>query len=159
MRAVIQRVKRAHVEVEAKVIGQISQGILVFVSVAKDDTKRDADYLVQKIVQLRMFEDERGKMNRSALETGAQLLIVSQFTLHGDCTKGRRPSFDQAADPSKGEELYNYFVEQLRTQKCKVETGQFRAMMEVSLVNDGPVTFILDSRQSSAVSRQTEADS
>lgn len=146
MRAVIQRVKRAHVEAASKVIGRIHEGMVVFVSVAKDDTRKDAEYLVQKIVQLRIFEDAQGKMNRSAVETGAQFLVVSQFTLHGDCTKGRRPSFDQAADPIKGEELYNYFVERLRGQNVKVETGQFRAMMEVSLVNDGPVTFILESK-------------
>jgi len=176
MRVVVQRVKNAQVRVESKVgllrqilsvfdfagpnstkpkvktfgrsriVGEIDRGMLVFAGIGKKDTPQDADYLVRKIVEFRMFEDDNGKMNLSALETKAAFLVVSQFTLHGDCTKGRRPSFDKAADPQKGEELYNYFVDQLRKQKVHVETGQFRAMMDVHLINDGPVTFILDSK-------------
>ena len=145
MRIVIQRVKKAAVEVAEKVIGEISKGVLIFLAVAKDDTRAAADFLVKKVVELRIFEDETGKMNLSSQDVNAQFLVVSQFTLYGDCQKGRRPSFDSAAPPEKGEELYNYFVEKLRQQKGTVQTGQFRAMMEVHLVNDGPVTFILDS--------------
>jgi len=144
---VIQRVQKAHVEVASQIVGQINCGMLIFLSVGHTDTTQDADFLVNKILQLRIFEDENGKMNLSAVETSAEFLVVSQFTLHGDCSKGRRPSFDQAADPAQGEELYDYFVRKLRESDVKVETGQFRAMMNVSLVNDGPVTFILNSRQ------------
>lgn len=129
-----------------KVIGRISRGMLVFVGVGKDDTEEDAVYLAQKVVQLRMFEDAQGKMNLSSSEADAQILVVSQFTLYGDCRKGRRPSFDGAAEPQKGEKLYDHFVRELRGQNIKVETGQFRAMMDVALTNDGPVTFILESK-------------
>jgi D-aminoacyl-tRNA deacylase len=146
MKVVVQRVKQAHVEVESNIVGRIGNGMLILSSVGKEDTVQDADYLVNKLLQLRMFADDKGKMNCSALDTKAEILIVSQFTLHGDCNKGRRPSFDMAADPQKAEELYNYFVGQFKKHNVKVETGQFRAMMEVSLINDGPVTFILDSR-------------
>jgi len=145
MKVVIQRVSRAEVRVDDKSVGQIGRGMLILVGVGKEDTTQDADYLVQKVTQLRMFEDEEGKMNLSSFEAGAEILVVSQFTLYGDCRKGRRPSFDKAADPQKGEELYNYFVGELRGQNIKVETGQFRAMMDVELVNDGPVTFTLES--------------
>ncbi|HBR14811.1 MAG TPA: D-tyrosyl-tRNA(Tyr) deacylase [Candidatus Omnitrophica bacterium] len=145
MKIVIQRVKQAEVEVHSKVVGKISKGLLIFLGVGQEDTPAEADYFAGKIVQLRMFEDDNGKMNLSALETGAELLVVSQFTLYGDCQKGRRPSFDQAAEPKKAETLYHYFVEQLRKHPLKVETGQFQAMMDVKLVNDGPVTFILES--------------
>jgi len=146
MKAVIQRVSQAQVSVGKESVGCISRGMLIFVGVGKDDTPADADYLAEKIIQLRMFEDAQGKMNLAASEAGAEILAVSQFTLYGDCRKGRRPSFDKAADPEQGEELYNYFVQALRSRNKKVETGRFRAMMEVSLVNDGPVTFILESR-------------
>jgi len=146
MRVVIQRVKEAQVKVEGKTIGQIGQGLLVFLGVARGDNTLGADYLVRKITELRIFEDAQGKMNVSAQEAGAQFLVVSQFTLYGNCDKGRRPSFDDAADPALGEELYNYFVTQLKSTQLKVETGQFRAMMDVSLINDGPVTFIIDSK-------------
>jgi D-aminoacyl-tRNA deacylase len=146
MRAVIQRVKEAKVEVEAQVIGQIGPGMLVFLGVAYSDNKASADYLVKKITELRIFEDAQGKMNLSAGEVGGQFLVVSQFTVYGNCDKGRRPSFDEAAGPAQGEELYNYFVERLKAAPAVVATGQFRAMMQVSLVNDGPVTFIIDSK-------------
>jgi len=146
MRTVIQRVKEANVEVEGQAIGKISRGLLIFLGVAREDKPADADYLVKKISELRIFEDARAKMNVSAQEAGAQFLVVSQFTLYGNCDKGRRPSFDEAADPKLGEELYEYFVAQLRATKAVVETGKFRAMMDVSLVNDGPVTFILESK-------------
>ena len=146
MRAVIQRVKEAQVKVAGQTVGQIAQGILIFLGVARNDTTACADYLIKKITELRIFEDAQGKMNISAREAGGQFLVVSQFTLYGNCDKGRRPSFDQAADPAKGEELYNYFVTRLKAAKAKVETGQFKAMMDVSLINDGPVTLIVDSK-------------
>ncbi|OGX37079.1 MAG: D-tyrosyl-tRNA(Tyr) deacylase [Omnitrophica WOR_2 bacterium RIFCSPLOWO2_12_FULL_50_9] len=146
MKAVIQRVRHAKVEVDSKVVGKIGIGILVFVGVGKEDTPKDAEYLAGRIVQLRIFEDALGKMNRSCLDVQGEILVVSQVTLYGNCVQGRRPSFDGAADPQKGEELYNDFVKRLRTYDLKVETGRFRAMMDVSLTNDGPVTFILNSR-------------
>ena len=146
MRVIIQRVKEAQVKVAGQVVGQIANGMLIFLGVARDDNQSCADYLVKKITELRIFEDAQGKMNLSAQEVGAQFLVVSQFTLYGNCDKGRRPSFDEAADPAKGEELYNYFVEQLKAGQAKVETGQFKAMMDVSLINDGPVTFIVESK-------------
>jgi D-tyrosyl-tRNA(Tyr) deacylase len=131
--------------VDGRTVGKIGRGVLIFVAVGKKDTQEDADYLAQKVTQLRMFEDKEGKMNISAADAGAEMLVVSQFTLYGDCRKGRRPSFDQAADPAKGQEFYEKFIAALRGRNKKVETGQFQAMMEVKLVNDGPVTFILDS--------------
>ncbi len=146
MRLVIQRVKEAQVRVAGQIVGQITGGALFFLGVARGDTRFSADYLVKKVTELRIFEDAQGKMNVSAMETGAQFLVVSQFTLYGNCDHGRRPSFDEAADPVLGEELYNYFVTQLKATKAKVETGVFRAMMEVCLTNDGPVTFIVDSK-------------
>jgi len=146
MRVVIQRVKEAQVKVAGLGVGQIAKGMLIFLGVARDDNQSCADYLVKKITELRIFEDAQGKMNLSAQEVGAQFLVVSQFTLYGNCDKGRRPSFDEAADPLKGEELYNYFVAQLKATKATVETGQFRAMMDVTLINDGPVTLIVDSK-------------
>ena len=146
MKIVLQRVKQAQVEVEQKIVGEIGQGALIFLGVAKDDSHADADYLVHKVIHLRMFEDKEGKMNLSAMEVGASFLVVSQFTLYGNCDKGRRPSFDEAAEPEKGKELYDYFVHQLCKENVKVQTGEFRAMMDVTLVNDGPVTFILESK-------------
>lgn len=145
MRIVIQRVKEASVSVENEPVGQISKGLLIFIGVSKADEERDADFLVEKVSNLRVFEDEAGKMNLSAQDVKGWFLVVSQFTLYGDCRKGRRPSFDQAADPQKGERLYLYFVEQLKAKGFGVQTGRFRAMMDVSLVNDGPVTFVIDS--------------
>ena len=150
MRVVIQRVKEASVKVDSQVVGAIGAGMLIFLAVGKDDTEKDIDFLVNKIIQLRIFEDSQGKMNLSAQETPVQFLVVSEFTLLGNCDKGRRPSFDKAAEPKRAEDFYNQFVEKLRrsgdAQKFKVETGAFRAMMDVSLINDGPVTFIVDSR-------------
>ncbi|OGX39212.1 MAG: D-tyrosyl-tRNA(Tyr) deacylase [Omnitrophica WOR_2 bacterium RIFCSPHIGHO2_02_FULL_52_10] len=146
MKVVVQRVSQAEVRVDGEVVGRIGRGMLVFVGVGKGDTEEDAVYLAQKVAQIRIFEDANGKMNLSLSEIGAQILVVSQFTLYGDCRKGRRPSFDGAAEPQKGEKLYSRFVQELRGQNIKVETGKFRAMMDVALTNDGPVTFILDSR-------------
>jgi len=146
MRAVIQRVKESSVKADDQIIGQISQGLLVLLGVAQGDRPADADYLANKIVNLRIFEDENGKMNRSLLETGRQMMVVSQFTLLGDCRKGRRPSFAAAAEPAKATALYEYFIETVRHLGISVETGRFRAMMEVALVNDGPVTLIMESR-------------
>jgi D-tyrosyl-tRNA(Tyr) deacylase len=146
MRAVIQRVKESSVKIDNQIIGQISRGLLVLLGVAQGDRLEDADYLANKISNLRIFEDENGKMNRSLLETGGEMLVVSQFTLLGDCRKGRRPSFVAAAVPAKAAELYDHFIEQVRSFEISVETGRFKAMMEVTLVNDGPVTLILESR-------------
>ncbi|MCC6758861.1 MAG: D-tyrosyl-tRNA(Tyr) deacylase [Candidatus Omnitrophica bacterium] len=145
MRAVIQRVKAASVVVGSEVVGKIGSGMLVFLAVAKDDSDEQLDWMVNKVSELRVFEDDDGKMNLSANEAGAEFLVVSQFTLLGDCVKGRRPSFDKAAEPQKAEDLYGRFVEKLRQKNFKVETGKFRADMQVSLVNDGPVTFVIDS--------------
>ena len=152
MRAVIQRVKEARVEVEGRVSGSIGAGLVVLVGVSKADTRRDADYLVDKILSLRIFSDESGKMNRSVVEVNAGLLIVSNFTVYGDCRKGRRPSFDLAAAPEKAQELYEYFVSRARTASITVETGIFRATMSVYLVNDGPVTLSCDSPHGEAPS-------
>ncbi len=145
MRVVIQRVKKASVTVGSQVVGHIQRGVLIFLGIAKEDSFLEADWLIKKIIELRIFEDEQGKMNLSAIEVEAQFMVVSQFTLYGNCDQGRRPSFDQAARPDKAEELYNYFIKGLRKNKVTVATGQFQAMMDVSLVNDGPVTFILES--------------
>jgi D-tyrosyl-tRNA(Tyr) deacylase len=145
MRVVIQRVASARVEVEGKVSGEIAGGILALLGVAKGDTEQDADYLAGKVVELRIFRDERGRMNRSLLETGGGLLVVSQFTLCGDVRKGRRPSFDSAAAPDEAKRLYAYFVQRARSLGAAVQTGIFQAMMSVFLINDGPVTFVIDS--------------
>ncbi len=144
MRAVLQRVKESSVTVDGTVVGKIGRGILVLLGVAGEDTEKEAGYLVDKIIHLRIFEDEEGKMNRSLVDIGGSLLVVSQFTLLGDCRKGRRPSFVQAAPPDRASQLYEYFVEQARQKGVPTETGQFRAMMDVALVNDGPVTLILE---------------
>ncbi|MDP8265018.1 MAG: D-aminoacyl-tRNA deacylase [Candidatus Aceula lacicola] len=146
MKIVIQRVKKSAVIVSGEVVGQIGQGILILLAIAKDDGFDDIEYLVSKLIDLRIFEDSEGKMNASIVDVKGKFLVVSQFTLLADCKKGRRPSFDKAADPKKAEELYEAFVEALRKKGCKVETGVFRAMMDVSLINDGPVTFVLDSK-------------
>ncbi len=144
MRLVIQRVKEAVVSINGQITGKIGCGMLIFLGVAKADTEQDADLLVQKVMELRIFDDNAGKMNLSAADVGAQFLVVSQFTLLGNCDKGRRPSFDDAAPSDQAEEIYNYFVRQLKDKNVPVETGRFRAMMEVSLINDGPVTLILE---------------
>ena len=145
MRAVIQRVTQSSVSVGGQIVGRIGPGLLVLLGVARQDSEKDADFLVEKIMHLRIFEDEDGKMNRSLVDIGGQMLVVSQFTLLGDCRKGRRPSFVQAAPPETAESLYQYFVDRIREKRIVVQTGRFRAMMEVSLVNDGPVTFIVES--------------
>ena len=146
MRIVIQRVSQASVTVNGTVVGAISAGMVVLLGVAQDDECEDADYLVRKITELRIFEDEAGKMNRCAREVNGAFLVVSQFTLLGDCQKGRRPSFDKAAEPQQAEALYEYFIKKLREENATVACGTFAAMMDVALVNDGPVTFVLDSR-------------
>jgi D-tyrosyl-tRNA(Tyr) deacylase len=147
MRAVIQRVSRAQVSVGAEVVGKIGPGLLILLGVGKTDTTADADYLAAKILGLRIFEDESGKMNLSLAETRGSVLAVSQFTLYGDARTGKRPSFDEAAPPQMARELYEYFVSKIRDSGVTCETGQFQAMMQVELVNDGPVTILLDSRR------------
>jgi D-tyrosyl-tRNA(Tyr) deacylase len=147
MKAVVQRVSKARVDVEGRTVGTIGQGILVLLGVEKGDGERDADWLADKIVNLRIFEDDAGKMNLALREIGGALLAISQFTLAGNCAKGRRPSFDGAAPPAEANRLYEYFVTRVRTLGVAVETGVFQAMMAVSLVNDGPVTFVLESRE------------
>lgn len=146
MRAVVQRVKESSVTVDGVCIGKIGRGLMVLLGVAEGDTRREADFLVDKILNLRIFEDEDGKMNLSMINTGGALLVVSQFTLLGDCSKGRRPSFVHAAGPEKAEELYEYFVKKAKENGIPVETGRFRAMMDVALINDGPVTLIVESK-------------
>ncbi len=147
MRAVVQRVKEAEVTVEAEITGKIEAGLLVFLGVGREDSEEDADYLADKIVNLRIFEDEEGKLNLSALDLEKELLVVSQFTLFGDCRKGRRPSFFDAAPPDEAESLYEYFVEKVKGTGLKTATGKFQAMMDVKLVNDGPVTLLLESNK------------
>ncbi|MCF8111682.1 MAG: D-tyrosyl-tRNA(Tyr) deacylase [Desulfobacteraceae bacterium] len=146
MIAVIQRVKKASVSVEDEAVGSIGPGLLVLLGVAETDTEADISYTADKLVNLRIFSDDKGKMNRSIVDTGGQMLVVSQFTLLGDCRKGRRPSFVKAADPKKAESCYLRFVDMVREKGVSAETGRFQAMMDVSLVNDGPVTLIVDSR-------------
>ena len=145
MRSVVQRVKESSVSIEDEVVARIGQGLLVLLGVATGDTDKNADYLADKISHLRIFEDDQGKMNRSLLDTGGEMLVVSQFTLMGDCRKGRRPSFIKAARPDEADLLYESFVRCVREKGIHVETGRFRAMMAVSLINDGPVTIILES--------------
>lgn len=145
MRAVVQRVKKAAVEIDDNLSGEIGPGLLVFLGVGKEDSREDADYLLEKIINLRIFEDEDDKLNLSALDLNKDILLVSQFTLYGDCRKGRRPSFFDAAPPNDAEELYEYFLNELQKTELKAESGEFQAMMDVSLVNDGPVTILLDS--------------
>ena len=147
MRAVLQRVTRASVRVEGETVGEIGAGVLVLLGIARDDTDADARYLLEKIVALRIFEDAEGRMNLSLVDTGGALLVVSQFTLYGDARRGRRPSWIEAAPPEIAEPLYEFFVSEARRVAGRVETGGFRRMMEVELVNDGPVTILLDSRK------------
>jgi D-tyrosyl-tRNA(Tyr) deacylase len=147
MRAVIQRVKSARVSVDGNTRGKIEQGLLVFLGVGNGDGPEDADYLASKISGLRIFPDTTGKFDRSVRDVKGQVLIVSQFTLYGDCRKGRRPSFTEAAPPEIAQDLYDYFVERMCREGVPVESGTFQAMMEVHLVNDGPVTILLDSRK------------
>ncbi len=147
MRAVVQRVSRAQVSVGEEVVGKIDAGLLVMLGVSKDDSSVDAEYLATKVVGLRIFEDENGKMNRSVVEMGGAVLAVSQFTLYGDVRKGKRPSFDDAAPPQVANQLYEDFVQKVRDAGVRCETGRFQAMMQVELVNDGPVTILLDSKR------------
>ncbi|HKE29939.1 MAG TPA: D-aminoacyl-tRNA deacylase [Bryobacteraceae bacterium] len=145
MRLVVQRVREATVIVNQSTTGAIRNGLLVLIGVSKHDTPADADYLVEKLIGLRVFPDEEGKMNCSVQEVGGSLLLVSQFTLYGDCRRGRRPSFDQAAPPEQAQALYDYFVGRARQGPVPVETGIFQASMMVQLVNEGPVTILMDS--------------
>jgi D-tyrosyl-tRNA(Tyr) deacylase len=145
MRAVVQRVLRAKVSVDGKITGEIERGMLVLLGVGANDAEQDADYLAEKILGLRIFNDEQGKMNVSAVQASAGVLVVSQFTLYGDARRGKRPSFDAAAHPEKARALYEYFVDRIRQSGLNCETGQFQASMQVELVNDGPVTILLDS--------------
>ncbi|MFW6254848.1 MAG: D-aminoacyl-tRNA deacylase [Chitinivibrionales bacterium] len=144
MRIVLQRVKKASVTIDGSMVSRIGPGILILLGVHRDDSAEHADFLAAKCADVRIFNDEEGKMNRSLKDVGGAALVVSQFTLYGDCSKGRRPSFIEAAGPEKGDELYRYFVEQLKKQISIVETGQFGAAMEVTLINDGPVTLVLE---------------
>ena len=147
MRAVVQRVTRASVTIDGEVVGEIGNGLVVLLGVARDDTKEDADYLSAKIVALRIFDDAEGRMNVSLKDSGGGLLVVSQFTLYGDVRRGLRPSWSDAAAPEIAEPLYEYFVESSRKLLGTVETGSYRKTMQVELVNDGPVTLLLDSRK------------
>lgn len=149
MRAVVQRVTGARVEVAGEIVGEIGAGLLVLLGVARDDDDGDADYLTDKIINLRVFDDDDGKMNRSLLDVRGGMLVVSQFTLYGDVRRGRRPSYTHAAEPAKANELYEHFVARVRSFEVSVETGVFQAMMKVSLTNDGPVTILLDSKKTS----------
>lgn len=147
MKGVIQRVSEARVTVEGSVVGSIAGGILLLLGVEKGDAEKDADWLAEKIVNLRIFEDEGGKMNLSLKDVWGSLLVVSQFTIAGNCEKGRRPSFDSAAPPDEGKRLYDYFVEKAKSLEVPVETGIFQADMQVSLINDGPVTFVIETKK------------
>ncbi|XKE96095.1 D-tyrosyl-tRNA(Tyr) deacylase [Metaplanococcus flavidus] len=146
MRVILQRSKKASVTVEGSITGAIDSGYVLLVGITHEDTEKDADYCARKIAQMRLFEDEDGKMNRSIFENGGDILSISQFTLYGDIRKGRRPSFVEAARPEKAEPLWNYFNEVLRNEGLRVEEGVFGAMMDVELVNDGPVTMIVESK-------------
>lgn len=148
MRAVVQRVRRCKVTVSGRTTGEIGLGLLVLLGVGKSDTEAAADYVAEKIAGLRIFEDDAGKMNLSVLDQRADVLVVSQFTLYGDVRRGKRPSFDSAARPEEARRLYEYFVQKVRAAGLRCETGEFQAMMEVELVNSGPVTIILDSEKS-----------
>ena len=146
MKAVIQRVSHAEVRVKGEVVGRIGRGLLVLIGIERGDGAADLDWFSDKVIHMRIFEDSAGKMNRSALETSAEILVVSQFTLAGDLSRGRRPGFERAAPPEEAEPLYRAFVEALRQGPLTIATGRFREHMEVELVNDGPVTLILDGR-------------
>jgi D-tyrosyl-tRNA(Tyr) deacylase len=145
MRAVVQRVARAAVEVDGRAVAEIGPGLLVLLGVGEQDAEEDARYMARKVAGLRIFDDEEGNLNLSVIDTGGAVLLVSQFTLYGDCRKGRRPSFTRAARPDEAERLYELVAEDLRARDVEVATGRFQEHMEVSLVNDGPVTLLLDS--------------
>jgi len=147
MRAVIQRVEKASVTVDGTEVGAISRGLVVLLAIEVGDGESDLSFLERKILNLRIFEDRQGKMNRSLQEVKGELLVVSQFTLYGDCRKGNRPSYSRAASPAEAEKLYRKLIERIRLQRVRVECGQFQAMMKLNLVNDGPVTLIVDSRR------------
>jgi D-tyrosyl-tRNA(Tyr) deacylase len=149
MRAILQRVTRASVRVEEELTGTINDGLLVLLGVHRDDGEADADYLLDRILGLRIFSDAAGKMNLSLLDTAGALLVVSQFTLYGDTRRGRRPGFDQAAPPERARQLYEHFVEAAKARGVHTETGVFQAHMQVELINDGPVTFVVESRSPS----------
>ncbi|MHB8138320.1 MAG: D-aminoacyl-tRNA deacylase [Smithellaceae bacterium] len=147
MRAVIQRVDRALVSINSQLFSAIDQGLLVLLGVEKDDSEKDADYILEKTINLRIFEDEQGKMNLSMLDIKGEMMVVSQFTLLGDCIKGRRPSFVRAEEPVRANQLYEYFVSQATPKVKKLATGKFQEMMQIELINNGPVTILLDSRK------------
>jgi len=147
MRAVIQRVKSAQVIVNEEIIGSIGFGLLVLLGISREDNCDDANYLVEKTINLRIFDDQEGKMNRSLSDVGGEMLIVSQFTLIADCRKGRRPSFTAAAEPPEAKKLYQYFIERVKEQGITVATGEFQTLMEVGLINNGPVTILMDSKK------------
>jgi|SRR5215510_7026043 len=147
MRAVVQRVSKAKVTVDREITGQIGIGLLVLLGVGDSDQEADAEYCAEKICGLRIFEDEDGKMNRSIVEVGGKILAVSQFTLYGDVRRGKRPSFDAAAPPEQARRLYEYFLERIRSAGVQCETGRFQEMMQVELVNRGPVTILIDSKK------------
>lgn len=147
MRAVVQRVSRSSVTVEQNMVGKIDKGLMVLLGVQEEDTEKDAKYMIDKILNLRIFEDDQEKMNYSLLDIKGDLLVVSQFTLMGDCRKGRRPSFSTAARPEMANDLYEKFVEMARSNGVNTETGQFQADMKVDILNDGPVTLIIDSNK------------
>lgn len=147
MRAVVQRVKRCSVEVDGKIVGSIGKGLLVLLGIKNDDSKRDIEYIKDKILNLRIFEDDRSKMNLSLKDVSGQIMIVSQFTLYGDCRKGRRPSFIKAASPETAQGIYIDFVEEIKSTGIHVQQGVFQAHMDISIVNEGPVTIILDSEK------------
>lgn len=151
MKAVVQRVKEAHVTVDGEIIGKINHGFVLLLGITHDDTEKDIDVIINKLIHLRIFEDEANKMNLSLLDVAGSVLSVSQFTLYGDIRKGRRPSFTGARNPEEARQLYDLFNEKLRAQNVNVETGSFGAMMEVSLVNDGPVTIIIETKDGKIV--------
>jgi D-tyrosyl-tRNA(Tyr) deacylase len=147
MKALIQRVQSAEVQIEGKICSEIGKGLLVFLGIEKGDSKKDIEYLVRKVIQLRIFEDSQQKMNLSALDIKGEILVVSQFTLSADCRKGNRPSFDSAEEPEKAKDIYIRFIEVLRESGLKIKTGEFGAFMQINLINDGPVTIIIDSKR------------
>jgi D-tyrosyl-tRNA(Tyr) deacylase len=145
LRAVVQRVKKARVDIEGRTVGEIPKGLLIFLGIGENDSERDCEYLVNKIINMRIFPDEKDLMNLSLMDTGGSALVVSQFTLWGDCRKGRRPSFAKAARPEKARVLYDHFIAVMGDKGVNVETGEFQEMMDVHIINDGPVTLLLDS--------------
>ncbi len=147
MRAIVQRVKHCTVKVEDEEVGSISEGLCVLLAVGEEDEKEDADYLLDKIINLRIFDDQDGQMNLSARDLNKEILVVSQFTLYGDCRQGRRPSYSSAASPQKAEKLYNYFIQELKNTELESASGEFKKYMEVELSNDGPVTLMIDSKK------------